>query len=67
MTLRPNVEYVGLDLTLIGYIKISVKYRSRIIRHIGMLQLYQDNTNPLGMMQITRPLRLKLSLRYAMS
>ncbi len=37
-------KYVGLDLTLIGYIKISTVYTSRVMRHIG------DDTIILGMM-----------------
>ncbi len=35
---RPD-KYVGLDLTLIGYIETSVVYTSRIMRRIGMMQV----------------------------
>ncbi len=33
-----------------------------IIRHIGMIQMYRNDTNALGMMQLTRPLELRLRL-----
>ncbi len=38
MSPRPG-EYVGLDLTLIGYIETSAVCMSRVMRRIG------DNTN----------------------
>ena len=63
MASRPDIEYIGLDLTLIGCIEIFVVYISEIIRRIEMIQMYRDDTNISDIMQVTRPLRLRLRLR----
>ena len=57
MALRPNSKHIGLDLTLIKCIKIFAMCTFRIMRHIG------NNINVLRMMQVTRPLGLRLRLR----
>ncbi len=44
---RPSGEYVGLDLTWLDAETFAL-YTSGIMRHIG------DNTNALGMKQVTR-------------
>ncbi len=56
MALRPD-KYVSLDLTLIGCIDASVVCTSGVMRRIG------DNTNAARMMQVIRPLGLRLRLR----
>ena len=56
VTPKPNVEYVSMDLTLIRC-KDFCKCTSRIIRYI------EDNINALNMIQVTRPLGLRLRLR----
>ena len=59
----PDVEYIGLDLTLIRCMETSDICTFEIIRRIGMIQMYQNDTNVSGMMQVTRLLRLRLRLR----
>ena len=56
VALRPNSEYISLDLILIEC-KDFYRYMSRIMRYIG------DNINVVGMMQVTKLLRLRLRLR----
>ena len=60
---RPDFKYVGLDLTLIGYIEISIMCIYKIMRGIKMIQMYQNDMNILSMIQVIKPLRLRLSLR----
>ncbi len=56
MTPKPD-DYVGLDLTLIECIETSTVCTSEVMRRIG------DDTNALGMMQVTKLLGLRLRLR----
>ena len=44
MAPKPD-KYVGLDLTLIEYIKTSAVCTSGIMRLIEMIQTYQNDTN----------------------
>ncbi len=53
---RPD-KYVSLDLTFIGCIETSAMYMSGVMKCIG------DDTNVSEMMQVIRPLGLKLKLR----
>ena len=46
---RPDVKYVSLNLILIGCIKTSFMYISRIMRHIEIIQTYRNDTNVLSM------------------
>ncbi len=53
MAPRPD-KYINLDLTLIKYIETFTMYTSGVMKRI------RDNANILGIIQVTRPLGLRL-------